>query len=49
VELALAGVSGGREDCIAETADLIYHITVLMEARGFAWGDVADKLRERHA
>lgn len=49
VELALAGAGGEREACIAEAADLIYHVTVLMEARGFGWGDVADKLRERHA
>jgi len=49
VELALAGASGERDACIAEAADLIYHVTVLMEARGFGWGDVAETLRERHA
>ena len=47
VELALAGASGEREACIAEAADLIYHVTVLMQARGFGWGEVAEKLRER--
>jgi len=49
VELALAGASGERDACIAEAADLIYHVTVLMEARGFGWSDVAETLRERHA
>ena len=48
VEVALAGALGDRQGCIEETADLIYHLTVLMQARGFGWEDVASKLRERH-
>jgi phosphoribosyl-ATP pyrophosphohydrolase/phosphoribosyl-AMP cyclohydrolase len=48
VELALAAVSRDREGCIEETADLLYHVTVLMEARGFGWEDVAAVLRDRH-
>jgi phosphoribosyl-ATP pyrophosphohydrolase/phosphoribosyl-AMP cyclohydrolase len=49
VELALAGAGGAREACIEEAADLIYHVTVLMEARGFGWADVAEVLRARHS
>lgn len=48
VEVALAGASGSREECISESADLIYHLTVLMQARGFDWDDVAAALKERH-
>ena len=48
VEVALAGALGDHHGCIEETADLIYHLTVLMEARGFSWHDVAATLRERH-
>jgi phosphoribosyl-ATP pyrophosphohydrolase/phosphoribosyl-AMP cyclohydrolase len=48
VEVALAGAGGTREECIGESADLIYHLTVLMQARGFGWEDVTAKLRERH-
>ena len=48
VEVALAGAVGDRQGCIEETADLIYHLTVLMQARGFSWEDVTSKLRERH-
>jgi phosphoribosyl-AMP cyclohydrolase / phosphoribosyl-ATP pyrophosphohydrolase len=48
VELALAAVGRDRQGCIEETADLLYHVTVLMEARGFGWEDVAAVLRERH-
>lgn len=47
VELALATVGRDREGCIEETADLLYHLTVLMEARGFGWGEVASALRRR--
>lgn len=48
VELALAAVGRDRQGCIEETADLIYHVTVLMEARGFGWEEVAAELRRRH-
>ena len=48
VEVALAGAGGSREDCIGESADLVYHLTVLMQARGFGWEDIAAKLKERH-
>jgi phosphoribosyl-ATP pyrophosphohydrolase/phosphoribosyl-AMP cyclohydrolase len=48
VELALAGAAGEREACIAEAADLVFHLAVLMEARGFDWEDVAAELRRRH-
>jgi len=48
LEVALAAVTRDREGCIEETADLVYHLAVLMEARGFNWNDVAAALRERH-
>lgn len=47
VELALAAVSRDRDGCIEEAADLLYHLVVLMEARGFGWDDVGAKLAER--
>ena len=49
VELALAAVSRDVEGCVEEAADLIYHLSVLMEARGFGWDDVIASLRERHS
>jgi len=48
VEVALAAVTRDREGCIEETADLVYHLTVLMEARGYGWQDVAAALEARH-
>ncbi|HLL32250.1 MAG TPA: bifunctional phosphoribosyl-AMP cyclohydrolase/phosphoribosyl-ATP diphosphatase HisIE [Allosphingosinicella sp.] len=48
VELALAAVGRDREGCVEEAADLLYHVTVLMESRGFGWEEVAAALRRRH-
>lgn len=48
VELALAAVTRDAAGCVEEAADLLYHLTVLMEAKGFCWDDVTAKLRERH-
>jgi len=41
-------VTRDAEGCAEETADLLYHIAVLMEARGFGWEDVVAVLRRRH-
>jgi phosphoribosyl-ATP pyrophosphohydrolase/phosphoribosyl-AMP cyclohydrolase len=49
VEVALAGVSRDTAGCTEEVADLIYHVSVLMEARGFGWDDVVACLKARHA
>ncbi len=48
VELALAGAGRDAAGCAEEAADLLYHLTVLMEARGFGWDEVAKVLEERH-
>ena len=48
VEVALAGAVGDRAGCVSETADLLYHLAVLMQARGFDWNDVAAELERRH-
>lgn len=48
VEIALAAVTRDNQGCIEETADLLYHLTVLMEVRGFDWNDVTAVLQSRH-
>jgi phosphoribosyl-ATP pyrophosphohydrolase/phosphoribosyl-AMP cyclohydrolase len=48
VELALAAVARDAEGCAEEAADLLYHLTVLMEARGFGWDEVVAILQRRH-
>ena len=48
VEVALAAVTRDAAGCAEEMADLLYHLTVLMEARGFGWERVIAVLRRRH-
>jgi phosphoribosyl-ATP pyrophosphohydrolase/phosphoribosyl-AMP cyclohydrolase len=49
VEVALAAVTRDAAGCAEETADLLYHLAVLMQDRGFSWEDVVAVLRQRHA
>src|SRR5215213_8278700 len=49
VETALAAVSEDREHLIAETADLLYHLFVVLEARGVRLADVEAVLAARTA
>ena len=48
VEVALAAVTAGPDRCAEEVADLLFHLTVLMEARGFGWAEVIHVLQQRH-
>ena len=47
VEVALAAVTRDDAGLAAEVADLMYHVVVLMAARGLAPGAVADELAAR--
>lgn len=49
VETALAAVAEGDDALLGEAADLIYHLIVLLHARGLALADVALLLEQRHA
>lgn len=49
VEVALAAVTRGADGSTEEIADLVYHLTVLMEGVGISWNDVVAVLRSRHA
>ena len=46
VELLLARE---REDVVYESADLVYHLLVLLEAEGLSWEDVTAELKRRHS
>nr|WP_265571429.1 bifunctional phosphoribosyl-AMP cyclohydrolase/phosphoribosyl-ATP diphosphatase HisIE [Sphingomicrobium nitratireducens] len=48
VETALAATAGDREELIAESADLLYHLTVLLEASGVGLDEVTAELARRH-
>lgn len=49
VETALAAVAEDDAALLGEAADLVFHLTVLLRARGLGLGDVAAVLRGRHA
>jgi phosphoribosyl-ATP pyrophosphohydrolase len=49
VELALAAAVGDNDEIIDETADLFYHVIVLLAVQGLNLKDICDRLRTRHA
>ncbi len=49
IEVALASTSGNREATINETADLLYHLLVLLTNQGIRLTNVIDMLEQRHA
>ncbi len=48
VEVALAGVGGDESKVIEESADLLFHLLVLLRARGLSLAQVIEKLESRH-
>ncbi|EPO2939947.1 bifunctional phosphoribosyl-AMP cyclohydrolase/phosphoribosyl-ATP diphosphatase HisIE [Vibrio cholerae] len=48
IEVALAATAGDKEELICESADLMYHLLVLLQEQGLAMNDVINKLKERH-
>ncbi|WP_372014421.1 bifunctional phosphoribosyl-AMP cyclohydrolase/phosphoribosyl-ATP diphosphatase HisIE [Pseudoxanthomonas sp. 10H] len=48
VETALAGVAQNDEQLLGESADLVYHLTVLLHARGLSLADAVEVLEQRH-
>jgi phosphoribosyl-ATP pyrophosphohydrolase len=47
VEAALAAVNEDRDRMIAETADVLYHLLVVLHARGISLAEVEAALAER--
>lgn len=48
VETALAAVTESPERLVAEAADLLYHLLVLLKLRGLTLADVVAELERRH-
>lgn len=48
VEVALAGVAEDDAALLGESADLLFHLIVLLQARGLTLNDVMNTLIERH-
>ena len=49
VELVIAAVEGERTEIVAESADVLYHLLVLLQAGGIALADVLAELERRTA
>ena len=49
IEVALAASSDDRDEIINESADLLYHLLVLLTNQGIRLADVIDKLKQRHS
>ena len=49
IETAMAAVQDDKGHLIAEAADLLYHLLVLLEARGITLGEVEAVLEQRTA
>lgn len=49
VETVIAAVEGNRSDLVAESADLLYHLLVLLKSRDVSLGEVEDVLSKRTA
>jgi len=47
VEIAIAAIAENRERVVAEAADLVYHLLVLLHVRGIALSEVEAALAER--
>jgi phosphoribosyl-ATP pyrophosphohydrolase len=49
VETVIAAVDGDRKHLIAETADMLYHLMVVLEARGVKLSEIEEELARRTA
>lgn len=47
VEVAVAALAQGPKRVVEESADLIYHLLVLLAAQGVKFQDVCEELRRR--
>ena len=48
VEAALAGNCGNEQELVSEAADLVFHLALLLRARGLSLAQVATELAARH-
>jgi phosphoribosyl-ATP pyrophosphohydrolase/phosphoribosyl-AMP cyclohydrolase len=49
VEVALAGVAGEESEVLSESADLLYHLLVLLVSRGLTLSQVVSELENRRS
>ncbi len=47
VETVVAALSGSKDELVAEAADTLFHLMVLLDAKGASLGDVSIELARR--
>jgi phosphoribosyl-ATP pyrophosphohydrolase len=47
IETVIAALSGSREELVGEAADTLFHLLVLLDAKGVAWDEVLAELERR--
>jgi phosphoribosyl-ATP pyrophosphohydrolase len=47
LELVIAAVAGEPKDVVAEAADALFHLLVVLRARGVEWAEVTAELERR--
>ncbi len=48
VEIIIAVKGQGKERIIEESADLVYHLLVMLASQDLTWNEVCAKLEKRH-
>jgi len=48
IEVILAAKGQGDQRIVEETADLVYHLLVLLVSRNLTWDDIQAELASRH-
>ncbi|VAW33280.1 Phosphoribosyl-AMP cyclohydrolase / Phosphoribosyl-ATP pyrophosphatase [hydrothermal vent metagenome] len=48
IEVILAAKGQGGQRIVEETADLVYHLLVLLVSRNLSWDDIQAELASRH-
>ncbi len=48
IEVILAAKGQGDQRVVEETADLVYHLLVLLVSRNLSWDDIRAELQQRH-
>ena len=48
IEVIIAAQTQGNERLVSETADLIYHLTVMLIQKQLSWVDIQSELKNRH-
>ena len=48
VETVIAALAQSDDELTGEAADLVFHLTLLLQQRGLGWADVAAVLDRRH-